>query len=102
MRVAYTQSELVGTTELAKGFGGFMDKIVDQTLEKIAIVRHNKPEAVIIPIAEYERMKELSELIEDMEIASIIAERDPDGMKKGTFTLQEYRERRALKGQKVV
>lgn len=102
MRIAYTQDELIGTTELAKAFGGFLDKIVDKSLEKIAIVRHNKPEAVIVPIAEYERMKEISELIEDMEIAAIIADRDPDGTRKGTITLDEYRAKRALKEKKVV
>lgn len=102
MRIAYTQDELIGTTELAKAFGGFLDKIVDKSLEKIAIVRHNKPEAVIVPIAEFERMKEISELVEDMEIAAIIADRDPNGTKKGTFTIDEYRAKRALKEKKVV
>ena len=102
MSIAYTQHELIGTTELAKGFGGFMDKIVNKTLEKIAIVRHNKPEAIIVPIAEYERMREISDLFEDLEIASIIADRDPEGTRKGTFTLDEYREKRATRGRKVV
>jgi|GEM_PF-856622 len=102
MRIAYTQDELVGTTELAKSFGGFIDKVVDKTLEKIAIVRHNKPEAVILPIAEYERMKEISDLVEDMEISAMIAERDPEGTRKGTISLDEYRATRVARGKKVV
>ncbi|MBN2894605.1 MAG: type II toxin-antitoxin system Phd/YefM family antitoxin [Campylobacterales bacterium] len=92
--VAYTQQELVGVTELAKSLGGFLDKVVSHSVEKIAIVRHNKPEAVIVPIAEYERMKELAMLVEELEIASIIAARDPEGSKEGTFDFDTYHEQR--------
>lgn len=87
--VAYTQQEMVGATELAKSLGGFIDKVVSRSVEKLAIVRHNKPEAVILPIAEYERMKAIADYVEDMEILRIIEERMPEGKEIKTIPLEE-------------
>lgn len=88
--IAYKKEEMIGSAELAKSLGGFIDRIVDHSLEKIAILRHNKPEAVIVPIADYERMKAISDYVEEMEIATIIRERDPDGNKEGAFDFDAY------------
>lgn len=96
--VAYSKKELVGSTELAKSLGGFIDKIVSRSVEKIVIVRHNKPEAVIVPIDEYERMKIISDYIEDMEIAQIIEERMPEGKEVKTTSLNDYLESRKRRG----
>jgi len=41
---------MVGITE----FGKYLDKVISNTLNKLAIIRRNKPEAVLIPIQEYE------------------------------------------------
>lgn len=73
--VAYKKDELVGITELSKSLSGFIEKVSSHTVEKLAVVRHNKPEVVILDIEEYERMKELQDYIEDLEIAQIIKER---------------------------
>lgn len=73
--VSYTQQEMVGVTELSKSLSGFIDKVASNTIEKLAVIKHNKPEVVILSIAEYERMKELQDYLEDMEIAKIIQER---------------------------
>ena len=88
--IAYRQEEMIGSTDLAKSFGGFIDRIANRSLEKIAIMRHNKPEAIIVPIADYERMKTISDYVEDMEIASVILERDPSGKKEGMFDFDAY------------
>lgn len=73
--VSYTKQEMVGITELSKSLSGFIDKVASNTIEKLAVIKHNKPEVVILSIAEYERMKELQDYLEDMEIAKIIQER---------------------------
>lgn len=73
--VAYAQNEMVGATEFVKGFAGFADKVVSRSVEKLAIVRHNKPEIVLVPIDEYERLKNAYDMIEHMEIEKIMAER---------------------------
>lgn len=96
--VAYTQQEMVGATELAKSLGGFIDKVVSRSVEKLAIVRHNKPEAVILPIAEYERMKAIADYVEDMEILNIIEERMPEGKDVKTIPLDELMGRLRKRG----
>ena len=58
--VTYAKDELVGITELGKSLGNYIDKVTSKSLEKLAIVRRNKPKAVIIPIAEYEELKSYS------------------------------------------
>jgi len=59
--VTYAKDELIGITELGKSLGSYIDKVTSKSLEKLAIVRRNKPEAVIIPIEEYEELKKYSQ-----------------------------------------
>ena len=73
--VTYARDEMVGITELGKSLGKFLDKVVENPLNKLAIIRRNEPEAVIIPIKEYEYMKQAVDMYEDMQIAQVIKER---------------------------
>ena len=73
--VFYARDEMVGITELSKSLGKYLDKVIANPFNKIAIIRRNEPEAVIVPIKEYEYMKEASDMLEDMQIAKIIEER---------------------------
>lgn len=73
--VAYARDEMVGITELSKSLGKYLDKVISNSFNKIAIVRRNEPEAVIIPIKEYEYMREATDRLEDMNIAKVIEER---------------------------
>ena len=88
--VTYTQQELVGITELGKSLGSFINKVSSKTVEKIAIIKHNKPEAVILSIEEYERMKGFQEYLENLEIAQVINERVLD--KKEPIKMVSYEE----------
>lgn len=73
--IAYKREEMVGITELSKSLGKYLDKVISNPFNKIAIIRRNEPEAVIVPIAEYEHMKAASDYLEDMEIAKVLEER---------------------------
>ena len=73
--VTYSKDEIVGITELGKSLGSFIDKIHKNPLKKFAIIRRNKPEAVVLSIDEYERMSAISEAYEDAEIAKIVDQR---------------------------
>ena len=99
--VSYTQQEMVGVTELSKSLSGFIDKVASNAIEKLAVIKHNKPEVVILSIAEYERMKELQDYLEDMEIAKIIQERVLDKTEPIKMLtendLQEYLQKRGIK-----
>ncbi len=48
--VTYAKDEIIGITELGKSLGTYLDKVTSNAFSKIAIIRRNKPEAVIIVI----------------------------------------------------
>ena len=58
---SFTKNEIVSATNLVRQFSNFLNLISQKTMEKIAIVRNNEMEAVILPIEEYERLKELEQ-----------------------------------------
>ncbi len=55
---AYTRDEMVSVTDLLKGFKNALHKLSSHEVEKIAIMKNNKPEAVIVAIEEYEMLRE--------------------------------------------
>ena len=71
--VRYAKNEMVGITELGKSLGSYLDKVTSHMYSKIAIIRRNKPEAVIIPIDEYELLQSAYEKLEQKEIEEILA-----------------------------
>jgi len=86
--VAYTRDEIISATDLARNVSSTLSSIVSHTKEKVAISKNNKLEAVIIDIEEYERLKEAYELMEHVEIAKIVEERQKTP-KKNYMTLEE-------------
>ena len=77
---------------MARNLSTSLSSLLDYSREKLAISKNNKLEAVIIPIEEYERMKEAYEYVENMEIARIIEERK----NSKTITFEELLERRGI------
>ena len=73
--VAYRRDEIISVSDLARNLSTALGGLLDYSKEKLAISKNNKLEAVIIPIDEYERMKEAYEEMENMQIAKIIDER---------------------------
>jgi len=73
--VAYATNELIPSSEFAKKFGSYLSQIKDSTVDKLAILKNNKVEAVMISKDEYEAMKEALEYMEHQEIYKTIKER---------------------------
>jgi PHD/YefM family antitoxin component YafN of YafNO toxin-antitoxin module len=73
--VAYRRDEIISVSDLARNLSTALGGLLDYSKEKLAISKNNKLEAVIIPIDEYERMKEAYEEMENMQIAKMIGER---------------------------
>jgi len=71
--VKYAKDVMVGITELGKSLGNYLDKVTSHMFSKIAIIRRNKPEAVIIPIEEYELLQSTYDRLEQKEIETILA-----------------------------
>ena len=70
--ITYSKDEMVGITELGKSLGSYLDKVTSDVLSKIAIIRRNKPEAVIIPIEEYELLQSAYDRLEQQEIEMLL------------------------------
>ena len=70
--VTYSTNELISSSEFAKKFGTYLAQIKDNSVEKLAILKNNKVEAVIISKDEYENMKEALTQIESKKILQSI------------------------------
>ena len=76
--VSYTQNELLSITDFTKSISKILGDIKERTIEKVGVLKNNKLEAVVISTDEYERLKELEELmniIEHKEIYNIVQNR---------------------------
>lgn len=73
--VTYASNELVSSSEFAKKFGSYLSQIKNSTVEKLAILKNNKVEAVLISKDEYEYMKELLKEKQDQEMYDTLQKR---------------------------
>ncbi|MCT7527427.1 type II toxin-antitoxin system Phd/YefM family antitoxin [Aliarcobacter cryaerophilus] len=80
--VTYSTNELISSSEFGKKFGTYLAQIKDNSVEKLAILKNNKVEAVIISKDEYENMKEALTQIEAKKIIDSI-QSGLDDMKSG-------------------
>ena len=71
----YATNELIPSSEFAKKFGSYLSQIKENTIDKIAVLKNNKVEAVLVSKDDYERMSEALELLEHQDIYKIIQER---------------------------
>ncbi|RLA80403.1 MAG: hypothetical protein DRG78_11010 [Epsilonproteobacteria bacterium] len=62
--VAYATNELIPSSEFAKRFGSYLTQIKDNTVNKLAILKNNKVEAVLISKDEYEIMSDALKKVE--------------------------------------
>jgi PHD/YefM family antitoxin component YafN of YafNO toxin-antitoxin module len=59
MQVEYKKEEIVEIDELANLLDDFIDRLNNNTLEKVAISDNNQIEAVMISVDEYEKVLKL-------------------------------------------
>lgn len=70
--VTYGTNELIPSSEFAKKFGTYLAQIKDHSVEKLAILKNNRVEAVVISKDEYESMKEALKEVEAKQILTSI------------------------------
>jgi PHD/YefM family antitoxin component YafN of YafNO toxin-antitoxin module len=73
--VAYATNELIPSSQFAKQFGSYLAQIKESTVDKLAILKNNKVEAVLVSKDDYERMSLALETIENNEIFNIVEQR---------------------------
>ena len=66
--ITYATNELIPSSKFAKKFGSYLSQIKDSTIDKIAVLKNNKVEAVLVSKDDYERMSEALEILEHQEI----------------------------------
>jgi PHD/YefM family antitoxin component YafN of YafNO toxin-antitoxin module len=65
--VSYTQNELLSITDFTKSISKVLGSLKEHTVEKVGVLKNNKLQAVVISTDEYERLKELEELMNNIE-----------------------------------
>jgi PHD/YefM family antitoxin component YafN of YafNO toxin-antitoxin module len=56
--VAYKSNEMMSSTDVAKNFGAVLSKLSNHEVDKICVLRNNKPEAVVLSALEYEQLSD--------------------------------------------
>ena len=56
--VAYENNELIPSSEFAKKFGSYLAQIKDRTVDKLAVLKNNRIEAVFVSKDDYEKMQD--------------------------------------------
>lgn len=67
--VLYGSDELIPASEFAKKFGSYLQKIKSKALDKVAVLKNNHIEAVLVSKEEYERMREALDRLEQRRIS---------------------------------
>lgn len=65
--VSYTQNELLSITDFTKSISKVLGSLKEHTVEKVGVLKNNKLEAIVISTQEYERLKEIEELMNSIE-----------------------------------
>lgn len=65
--VSYTQNELLSITDFTKSISKVLGSLKEHSVEKVGVLKNNKLEAVVISTDEYERLKELEDLMNNIE-----------------------------------
>ena len=74
--VSFSRNEIISSTSIVRQFSAVLKSLADRTRQKVAVIRNNEMEAVLLPIDEYERLVEVAEQCERAEIAATVAERE--------------------------
>jgi PHD/YefM family antitoxin component YafN of YafNO toxin-antitoxin module len=87
--MTFTKDELISSTILARNFGDVLNKLKKNSLDKVAVIRNNNIEAVLLTIEEFEK---LNDIIEQIEIYNLIKNREnnSDGFVEYNSILKEY------------
>ncbi|MBP7554563.1 MAG: hypothetical protein KA885_14140 [Spirochaetes bacterium] len=70
--ITYRKEELLSSSKVVREFSKLLNRLRSNSVEKIAVMRNNSIEAVIIPLNEYERLQETQDMIEHKEIYNIV------------------------------
>src|SRR5690625_2463265 len=69
--------QMISSTDAARRFSEYLDRT--RTLsDRLFITRNNEIQAVLLSIEDFERLAELEELVEHLELAQLVVERQDE------------------------
>lgn len=74
MTVAYKKEELLSASKVARSFGQVLADLSGKR-RRVAVVKNNHLEAILLPVEDYEAMAEALALLEHLEIYRLVQER---------------------------
>jgi len=57
----YAREEIMSSSEVVRNFGAVLSSVVQHQREKVAIIRNNRMEAVLVAVDVYEQMEKICE-----------------------------------------
>jgi PHD/YefM family antitoxin component YafN of YafNO toxin-antitoxin module len=75
MAVAYKKEEILSASRVARSFGRVLADLSEKRRCRVAVVKNNHLEAILLPIEDYETMAEALALLEHLEIYRLVQER---------------------------
>ena len=71
----YAREEIMSSSELVRNFGAVLSSVAEHKREKVAIIRNNRLEAVILAVDVYERLENARQFLErtDLEVMNTAA-----------------------------
>lgn len=74
--IQYTKEELISSTTISRNLSAILNNLSIKKIEKVAVMRNNKIEAIILPIEKYENIIKNNDIIEHIELYNIIKQRE--------------------------
>lgn len=75
MPVAYKKDEILSASKVARSFGQVLADLSGKRRRRVAVVKNNHLEAILLPIEDYEAMAEALAILEHLEIHRLVRER---------------------------
>lgn len=75
MAVAYKKEEMLSASKVARSFGQVLADLSSKHRRRVAVVKNNHLEAILISVEDYEAMAEALDMLEHIEIYRLVQER---------------------------
>ncbi|MEK6631928.1 MAG: hypothetical protein AABY94_01315 [Nitrospirota bacterium] len=75
MAVAYKKEEILSASKIARSFGQVLADLSGRRRNRVAVVKNNHLEAILLPIEDYETMAEALAILEHLEIYRLVQQR---------------------------
>ena len=89
--MAFEKKEIVSATQLVRQFSNFLTELTSRKLNKIAIIRNNEMQAVVLPIDEYENLVMRANISKQKSIKDFFGSIDKDEANQMEAALSECR-----------